>query len=264
MVGARRPAAGAERAALDGSCGPRASGTLCGSGTASRTTGHPGPDAAPVRRRPRLTETAHGRLDGRATSATTGPAQLPRDADGPAADDDPARWSADKDRIAPDDDGESMLMPAVEVLALLRERYNADARRGPRRCRQWHAKYLAAFDAGFDAMVRRPGSRLRGGRRSTTRSAGWKAWRRATTRLCSLRAGRFATALPRQQEGRKTPPGRPTGRPGAWSPAIRAGSAVAAGLGIGGGGGAPPVVPAVAVLPPCLGGGGRSSCCSTR
>jgi hypothetical protein len=58
---------------------------------------------------------------------------------------------SDEDRLAPDEDGESLLMPAVEVLALLCERYNAEPPR-PATVRQWHAKYLSAFDAGTDDM----------------------------------------------------------------------------------------------------------------
>ena len=49
------------------------------------------------------------------------------------------------DRIAPDEDGEGMLMPSVEVLALLCERYAAAPPR-PATVRQWHEKYLAVFD----------------------------------------------------------------------------------------------------------------------
>jgi hypothetical protein len=58
---------------------------------------------------------------------------------------------ADKERLDPDEDGESLLMPSVEVLALLCERYAAEP---PRLAtvKQWHAKYLAAFDAGIDAL----------------------------------------------------------------------------------------------------------------
>jgi hypothetical protein len=62
---------------------------------------------------------------------------------------------ADDDRLGPDEDGESLLMPAVEVLALLCERYNAEPPR-PATVRQWHAKYLAAFDSGFDDMGATP------------------------------------------------------------------------------------------------------------
>ncbi len=57
----------------------------------------------------------------------------------------------DDERIEPDEDGESLLMPSIEVLASLCERYNAAPPR-VMTVRQWHEKYLAAFDAGFDAM----------------------------------------------------------------------------------------------------------------
>lgn len=53
----------------------------------------------------------------------------------------------DAERLPPEEDGESNLMPAVEVLALLCERYDAAP---PRLAtvRGWHDKYLAAFDGG--------------------------------------------------------------------------------------------------------------------
>lgn len=53
----------------------------------------------------------------------------------------------DAERLAPEEDGESILMPAVEVLALLCERYDAAP---PRLAtvKGWHDKYVAAFDAG--------------------------------------------------------------------------------------------------------------------
>jgi hypothetical protein len=57
----------------------------------------------------------------------------------------------DDERIAPDEDGESLLMPSVEVLALLCERYDAAPPR-PTTLKQWHEKYLAAFDSGIDKM----------------------------------------------------------------------------------------------------------------
>jgi hypothetical protein len=57
----------------------------------------------------------------------------------------------DDERIEPDEDGESLLMPSVEVLALLCERYDAPPPR-PTTVKQWHEKYLAAFDAGIAKM----------------------------------------------------------------------------------------------------------------
>ena len=58
---------------------------------------------------------------------------------------------ADDERIAPDEDGESLLMPSVEILALLCERCGAAPPR-PATTKQWHEKYLAVFDAGVAKM----------------------------------------------------------------------------------------------------------------
>jgi hypothetical protein len=66
---------------------------------------------------------------------------------------------SDSERIEPDEDGESLLMPSVEVLALLCERYDAAPPR-PATIRQWHEKYIAAFDAGFDKMKPAPGFKM--------------------------------------------------------------------------------------------------------
>jgi hypothetical protein len=68
----------------------------------------------------------------------------------------------DDERIQPDEDGESLLMPAVEMLALLCERYDAQPPR-PTTIKQWHEKYLAAFDVGFDDM--KPPANLKVARR---------------------------------------------------------------------------------------------------
>jgi hypothetical protein len=62
----------------------------------------------------------------------------------------------DDERIVPDEDGESLLMPSVEILALLCERCNAAPPR-PATVKQWHEKYQAAFDAGIDKMKPPPG-----------------------------------------------------------------------------------------------------------
>lgn len=56
-----------------------------------------------------------------------------------------------EERLAPDDDGESMLMPCVEVLALLCERYDVAPPKAAA-IQGWHRAYLAAFDAGFEEM----------------------------------------------------------------------------------------------------------------
>jgi len=53
---------------------------------------------------------------------------------------------ASDERLDPDEDGESMLMPSVELLALLCERYGAEPPR-PDSVRTWADKYLAVFDA---------------------------------------------------------------------------------------------------------------------
>jgi hypothetical protein len=62
---------------------------------------------------------------------------------------------ADAERLAPDEDGESLLMPSIDVLATLCERGNAEPPR-PATVKQWHTKYLAAFDAGFDKLKPKP------------------------------------------------------------------------------------------------------------
>jgi hypothetical protein len=53
---------------------------------------------------------------------------------------------ADENRLEADEDGETLLMPSVEVLALLCERYGAAPPKAET-VRQWHQQYLAAFDA---------------------------------------------------------------------------------------------------------------------
>jgi hypothetical protein len=62
----------------------------------------------------------------------------------------------DDERIVPEEDGESLLMPSVEILALLCERCGAAPPR-PGTVKQWHEKYLAAFDRGIDRMRPSPG-----------------------------------------------------------------------------------------------------------
>jgi hypothetical protein len=52
---------------------------------------------------------------------------------------------ADPERMELDEDGESMLMPSVEVLALLCERYDTRPPRPPT-VRQWGQKYLQMYD----------------------------------------------------------------------------------------------------------------------
>jgi hypothetical protein len=67
---------------------------------------------------------------------------------------------ADDERLEPDEDGESLFMPSLDVLALLCERYAAKPPR-PAKVRQWRDKYLAMFDA---AKVG-PSEAFRAGRR---------------------------------------------------------------------------------------------------
>jgi hypothetical protein len=58
---------------------------------------------------------------------------------------------ADPERLALDEDGESMLMPSVDILALLCERYNASPPK-PATVQQWSQKYLQVFDRSIDAL----------------------------------------------------------------------------------------------------------------
>ena len=62
---------------------------------------------------------------------------------------------ADDDRMALDEDGESMLMPSVEILALLCERYGAQPPK-PAKVRQWGQKYLEVYDATIDRLDPEP------------------------------------------------------------------------------------------------------------
>jgi hypothetical protein len=56
---------------------------------------------------------------------------------------------ADDSRLDIDEDGETMLMPSVEILALLCERYDAVPPRVST-VRQWACKYLHKFDQAGD------------------------------------------------------------------------------------------------------------------
>ncbi len=69
---------------------------------------------------------------------------------------------ADPERSELDEDGESLLMPSVEVLALLCERYNAVPPK-PATVRQWRDKYLAVYDRDVDKL--KPTSELKAARR---------------------------------------------------------------------------------------------------
>lgn len=59
---------------------------------------------------------------------------------------------SDPDRLEPEEDGESLLMPSVDVLALLCERYDAAPPR-PTTVRQWHEKYLEVFNRDIDRLT---------------------------------------------------------------------------------------------------------------
>jgi hypothetical protein len=58
---------------------------------------------------------------------------------------------ADPERMELDEDGESMLMPSVEILALLCERYDAMPPK-PLTVRQWGQKYLKMYDRCIDDL----------------------------------------------------------------------------------------------------------------
>src|SRR5947208_3187264 len=71
---------------------------------------------------------------------------------------------ADEERVALDEDGETLLMPSVEVLALLCERYGAAPPR-PATVRQWRERYLALYDSSVDRLKPRPAPAFKGNRR---------------------------------------------------------------------------------------------------
>ena len=62
---------------------------------------------------------------------------------------------ADDGRLEADEDGETLLMPSVEVLALLCERYGATPPKAET-VRDWHQRYLAAFDATASRLKVKP------------------------------------------------------------------------------------------------------------
>lgn len=59
---------------------------------------------------------------------------------------------ADPERLELDEDGESMLMPSVDILALLCERYGAMPPK-PGTVRQWSKKYLNAYDGSINRIT---------------------------------------------------------------------------------------------------------------
>ncbi len=63
---------------------------------------------------------------------------------------------ADPERRELDEDGESMLMPSVDILALLCERYGAMPPK-PDVVRQWSQKYLCTYDRSIDKVTSDPG-----------------------------------------------------------------------------------------------------------
>src|SRR5262249_1262075 len=69
---------------------------------------------------------------------------------------------ADPERLALDEDGESMFMPSVEILALLCERCGAAPPR-PATVKQWSSKYLQLYDKTIDQL--KPTAEYKTGRR---------------------------------------------------------------------------------------------------
>ncbi|HVS35480.1 MAG TPA: DUF4259 domain-containing protein [Gemmataceae bacterium] len=59
--------------------------------------------------------------------------------------------AGDASRLKLNEDGETLFMPSVELLALLCERYNAEPPR-PAVVRQWRDKYLQVYDRGIDRL----------------------------------------------------------------------------------------------------------------
>lgn len=59
---------------------------------------------------------------------------------------------ADQERLELEEDGESMLMPSVEILALLCERYGAEPPK-PDTVRQWSQKYLSTYDRSINKVT---------------------------------------------------------------------------------------------------------------
>jgi hypothetical protein len=57
----------------------------------------------------------------------------------------------DDERFALDDDAEYILMPSVELIALLCERYNTKPPK-VKKIQKWRKKYLKMYDAQIDAL----------------------------------------------------------------------------------------------------------------
>jgi hypothetical protein len=64
----------------------------------------------------------------------------------------------DPERRSLDEDGESLLMPSVELLALVCERYGVEPPL-PVTVREWHTLYLDVFDAEAGKMKWKPAQR---------------------------------------------------------------------------------------------------------
>jgi hypothetical protein len=62
----------------------------------------------------------------------------------------------DESRRALDEDGETLLMPSVEILALLCERYGAAPPR-PATIQHWAETYLDVYDREIDRLRPKPG-----------------------------------------------------------------------------------------------------------
>lgn len=62
----------------------------------------------------------------------------------------------DEERFALDDDAEYILMPSVELMALLCERYGAKPPK-VKKVQKWRKKYLKMFDKQIDALEPPPG-----------------------------------------------------------------------------------------------------------
>src|SRR5262249_22777876 len=70
--------------------------------------------------------------------------------------------AVDDERLALDEDGESMFMPSLELLALLCERYDVTPPK-PATVEQWREKYLRGYDD--EAKGYTPDPRFRSARR---------------------------------------------------------------------------------------------------
>jgi hypothetical protein len=79
--------------------------------------------------------------------------------------------AADPERLELDEDGETLFMPSLEILALLCERYAAEPPR-PTTVRQWREKYLAVFDRDVDRLRPSPAFK-RGRRKAIEQTFGW-------------------------------------------------------------------------------------------